>query len=307
MSKEEKDAMGSVAEVRQLVEDYVQPVVREIEEPGTGLKLLAAVSKAGVNVIHADAWDEVREGPRARRGVARFTSIDSLIDHTKRFADADSVLYAVDDRSAPSISAILDYYVAGANGAPRWGRHRGHYSFVLSDEWKIWNKANASWFGMAEFQHFLEDRLPDVLTLIGGEDELSEAGQVYVNALKTDVATQQQLFELSRGLDVHSDETVKQHAKLTSGEAQIVFSTEHKTSDGKPLRVPGVFLIGIPVFKNGPVYRIIARLRYRVKEGEIKFQYELWAADRSFDDAFQQACARVVAETELPIFFGQPE
>lgn len=71
--------------------------------------------------------------------------------------------------------------------------------------------------------------------------------------------------------------------------------------------MPSIFLIGIPVFNNGPFYRIAARLRYRKNGGKIVFWYDLWRTDRTFDHAFSEAVERVKVETDLPVFIGKPE
>jgi hypothetical protein len=106
---------------------------------------------------------------------------------------------------------------------------------------------------------------------------------------------------------VNERSAVKEAINLSSGEAQVQFAAEHLDDAGQPLRVPGLFLIGIPVFLHGPLYRIAARLRYRKTPAGLVFFYQLWRADRTFDHAFREACERVRIETELPLLFGRPE
>lgn len=94
-----------------------------------------------------------------------------------------------------------------------------------------------------------------------------------------------------------------------SGEGHIRFSVEHetKTRTGGTVKVPTMFFIAIPVFAKGPFYRIGARLRYRKTAEGVKFWYDLYRADRSFDHAFDEAVEKVRVETPAAVFFGAPE
>ena len=303
----DKEQRGIVEEVRDIIETYSVPETMELEEPGTGVKSLVQITSQGVKAVPSEVFDEYRQAPVARHGTAHLTSIESLIDHANRFKDPDSVLFAVDDRAKPSITAVLDYHRIGAAGDPRYGLHRSLFQFPLSDEWKAWTKHDGEAFTMGEFAAFLEDRIIDVLDLIPGEDSLPEDMQRFVNTVGGSIASPTKLIELSVGLKVNERSAVKEAINLKSGEAQVQFVAEHVDDAGEPLRVPGLFLIGIPVFNQGPIYRLAARLRYRKTPGGLVFFYQLWRADRTFDHSFREACERVRVETDLPVLFGTPE
>lgn len=302
------DGDGLVDQVRDLVETYVSAEVIEVTEPETGVKALAIRSGNTVTALTPSIFDPYRDEPRRRSGTATLLSIDSLIDHVNRFKDAESLIFADDDRTRPSITAVLDYNRAG-EAAPRFGKHRSSFSFPLSDEWKAWVEKNAEPMAMADFAAFLEERLPDVLALIPGEDELSDDIGRMVDALggADIIASPTRLMELSRGLQVNESSTVREVVNLASGEGAIQWEATHTDATGAPLRVPKVFLIGIPVFRNDGLYRIAARLRYRKAGGKIVFWYELWRTDRTFDHAFKMAVERVKTQTELPVLIGKPE
>lgn len=298
---------GTATEVRAIIEDYNVPDLQTLKEPGTGVEALALITPTGAKAVPREVFDEYRVAPSVRHGTAVLTAIESLIDHVNRFKDGDSALFAVDDRSKPSITAVLDYNRAGAEADPRYGFHRSLFQFPLSDEWQAWIKSDGEAFTMGEFAAFLEDRIIDVLDLIPGEDSLPEDMQRFVNTVGGSIASPSKLIELSVGLKVNERSAVKEAINLASGEAQVQFVAEHVDDAGQPLRVPGLFLIGIPVFNQGPIYRLAARLRYRKTPGGLVFFYQLWRADRTFDHSFREACERVRVETELPLLFGKPE
>ncbi len=303
------DLKGPIGEARELVEAYIKPVLTSISDPTGGVVAPFAMTPGGAQVIPAKAFDDYRPQPVRRIGVAHLTSLDSIIAHALRFKDEDSAIFANDDRKAPSLTVVLDYHRIGADSDPRFGQHRAHFAFPLSDEWTAWTEQDGQQMRMVEFAEFLEDRIIDVLYVIPEEDELSDDLKKFINAGggEATIATPQRLVELARGLQVHESSAVREVRNLSTGEAQISFTSEHTDANGEPLRIPGLFLIGIPVFRNGPIYRIAARLRYRKTPTGVVFWYDLWRTDRVFDHAFKESCERAEVETELPLFFGKPE
>ena len=293
-----------IKDTRNLVEDYIQPELVPVKEPGTGVEALAVIGKDGIESVPASIFDAYRKQPVRRTGTATLTDLDSLIAHVNRFKDSDTVLFASDSRSSPSITAVLDYHRAGADADPRFGKHRARFAFPLSDEWGAWTAGNKKQMRMIEFAAFLEDRIIDVLE--GGE-VLPEDMARFVKAIGGNIATPNKLMEIAVGLKVNEKSAVGETVNLSSGEGEISFVSQHTDASGKPLKVPNLFLIGIPVFKNGPAYRIAVRLRYRKANDGLLFWYEMWREDRVFDDAFSEAIGRAKEETGLPVFMGSPE
>ena len=60
-----------------------------------------------------------------------------------------------------------------------------------------------------------------------------------------------------------------------SGGVQMSFVQDDDNQTLEKMQLFERFSIGIPVFWNGDAYRLDARLRYRVREGVLKFWYEL--------------------------------
>lgn len=292
---------------RDLIEEYGNVEIRDIVDPVSGAEVPVAISRDGVQSLPATLFSDYLIEPRRRKGTACVTTIESLIDHVNRFKDEASALFAIDDRNDPSITAVLDYHPAGDASNKRFGEHRSLFRFPLSDEWKAWAKFNGKPMKMAEFAAFLEDRIVDVIELIPDEDEVSDGLQKFINICGGKIASPTKLVELSRGLKIYKSADVREAVNLASGEASISFEVEHRNSQGGKLEVPNLFLIAIPVFAKGAMYRLAARLRYRESDEGLYFFYELWRSDRAFDDALAEACERVRIETDLPLFFGKPE
>lgn len=301
---------------REFVTDHLKPTIVRVEDPDTGIVVLATATEGSLEPLPANFFDNARDEPRFRRGVAAMTSIASFIDHVNRFGDDDSAVFADDSKTAPKLTAVLDYHRADermetgerAVGNYRHGKHRTTFAFPLSEEWKAWTKTNGTVMTMGQFALFLEDRIGDI-AIAGDEFPEDIARFVNVNGGADSIADFATLVELSRGLKVFEQANVEEATNLASGEGHIRFSLEHetKTRTGGTVKVPTMFFIAIPVFAKGPFYRIGARLRYRKTTEGVKFWYDLYRADRSFDHAFDEAVEKVRVETPAAVFFGAPE
>lgn len=261
------------------------------------------VSRQGVEAVDPSIFDAYRAAPLRLKGTAKMDRLDSFIAHVNRFKDASSAVFATADPRAPKMEAVLDY--SPAQGEPRFAGHRTSYAFPLSPEWQAWFGQDGKAMSMVDFASFLEDHIVDVLAEPGA---MSEAAQAFVTTTGGKFATPSKLVEIARGLQVNETSVVKETRNLSSGEAEITFDTQHTGADGKPLKMPNLFVIAIPVFARAAVsYRLLARLRYRKQGGQLLFFYDLWRPDLVFNDAFEEAAANVERETGLPVFMGTPE
>ena len=158
-----------------------------------------------------------------------------------------------------------------------------------------------------DFAYFIENNIGSVRHPNDGDTENDSDLSSLAKLLGGVFATPNQLVTLSRGLQVNENARVKSANNLSSGETSLVYETEHTDEHGAPIKVPNLFLITIPVFNSGALYRVAVRLRYRLRGGEISWLYEMYRIDKVFEDAFNEACETVRKETELPLFVGRPE
>jgi uncharacterized protein YfdQ (DUF2303 family) len=248
--------------------------------------------------------DEWRGVPERRDGTAILTTLTSFIAHVNRFKDDESVVF-VDDvvDGQVSLVGVLDYHPKGAGGA-RWLGHRATYTFPFSTEWRAWTEAAAKPLTQVEFAELLEDRVADVLP----PQSAGESLKTFAQNLGIQLASPARLLELSKGLSVRVEQRVSQAVNLSTGEVQLNFEEQHADKDGgQAVRVPGGFAVAIPVFKNGPLYQVPVRLRYRVTGGRVVWLVSLGNADRVVEDAIGEAVAEVEKATALPVLYGRPE
>lgn len=288
----------------------IEPKFVEIESPDGILgqyALVPTVESSGRASVRLESvakfYDEYRTKPVARKGMARLGDLASLIEHINRFKDADSVVFANTDRTAPTITAVLDYHCAGPKGDPRFGTHRSHYAFPMSDEWKSWTGASGRAMSQADFAEFVETHIVDVIEYL---PEFKSAA-MFAEKCGLTFATPAQVMELSRGLSVNVEGKLAAAINLQNGVKQIQFSESHTGENGAPLKVPGAFLVGIPVLRGEARYQVCVRLRYRKQGASLIWIMELWRHDEVFDAAILDACEKVKAATGLPLLVGTPE
>lgn len=278
----------------------------QLTDPRDGTKALGVIEHDGVTILNPGDFDQYRDKPLFRVGVAQHTRLDSFIAHVNRFKAEHSAVFAIEDPNAPKLTAIFDYHPEGPEHADaKRQKHKAVYPFPLSEEWKAWNKADGVKMGMADFAAFLEDRIVDVVSNV---QPSSDAAKDFMAKTGGNLASATKLIEISRGLQVNEASTLRSANNLSSGEAELLFTSQHLDQSGAKLVLPNLFMISIPVFARSAVnWQILARFRYR-KSGEgIVFWYELWRADLVFDAAFVEACDAVKEATGLPLFVGTAE
>jgi len=178
--------------------------------------------------------------------------------------------------------------------------HGVSFKFPLSKDFKYWLSNNAEAMSTGDFSIFMEERIVEMV--VANDDD-----KFPIQSLKPKFADPLEMLELSRDLQIYSEDSVVSKQKLSSGEHEIKFSTEHKDASGQKIQLPDFFVINVPIFEGGDAHRICVRLRYRLNSGTIKWFYDLYRIDNVLNDAFDHACDRVRNETNLPLYYGEPE
>ena len=262
--------------------------------------------------------------PARRKGTARLADLNSIIAWANRFKGETSALFANPDMAAPTLTCIADYHAEGPvdpitnHGDPsaRHCHHRAVYDFPLSDEWKAWMAISGEALKKNDLGEFIEAQAKDIMdptpAILKGN--ISDKNQPWENRL---IETAQKiegrygqlthLLGMSKQFQIHETSNLTVKTNRDSGEQEIQFVNEHKTPDGKPISIPNLIIIAIPVFQGGAPYRMPVRFRYRKFGGEICFTLTIYNPDKAFKASFEEATDTAVTETDLPIFMGTPE
>lgn len=303
----QQDAATMISEAVAAAREFPRPIVEVVVDPRDATAAPAVITNSSVAKLDPTIFEAYRVNPLARTGTARLTTLESFIAHSQRFQQSNSAIFACDDMTRARLITVFDYHpeVSDELDEARHLRHRAEYAFPFSDEWKAWNEQNAKPMSMADFAAFLEDRVIDV---VADGAPTTDAAKDFVKAVGGTMASPSKLIELARNLQVYENSVLKEARNLSTGEGQLTFDSQHVDADGKPLSVPNMFMICIPIFARSPdFFRLLARLRYRKANGGVVFWYEIWRADLAFEQAFNAAIEQVRTETHLPTFIGSPE
>jgi len=244
-----------------------------------------------------DAW---RLTPAAKKGTATALTLATFIELVNRHKTVASAVFADTDWHKPSFTAVIDYHPAISCGQADNGKHRVHYAFPLSEEWKAWVKLDGEVMSQLDFATFLEDRVAELASPTEAEKIALERD------FATTVATPAELVQLSRGLQVNIESRVKNAHTLQNGTGQIQWEENHQDATGKPLVVPGIFILSIAPFFMGEKIRVPVRLRYRVS-GTVKWFFQIYRPDQFVTERVRDDLDHTAAETGLPAYEGAPE
>lgn len=198
------------------------------------------------------------DNPARIRKTLKVLTPDSFIKYFNKYCNDDSMVVLNDDNQ--SITGLLDYH---AVEQPSWCDHKVQYACPNSREWTTWNRFDKHKFNQLEFAEFIEENIKDFAEPSGGE-----------------------LLEISTKFSVVRTAVFSNSVKLQSGEFEFQFS-EQNNSKGT-ITVPEKIAVGIAPFHNGEKYRIEARLRYRLRDGQLTIWYELIEPEKTLEDAFNE-------------------
>jgi uncharacterized protein YfdQ (DUF2303 family) len=282
----------------------LHPEVVEVKDPMSGASAVVLLAPAGMQKIELQNMLDAREDhPRRRKGSVKAESTPAFVELVNRHRSAETVVYAQVGSTQPQLVAVLNDHTPGAgDSAPGWRDHRVEYQPQLSEEWKAWTAINNKLLGQEAFAEFLEDHSLDLLD----ESEANGSAKNVINSLGMDIASPADMHGLARDFKVSVKQQVREAKSLRTGETQINFVSEHTTETGQAIKVPGAFLIGIPVFHGGPLYTIVVRLRYRLNEGRVNWTCKLARPEDSRDDAVKDLLEEVRKATSCLLVEGTP-
>jgi len=260
--------------------------------------------------------------PHQRTGKAVLADLQSLIAWTNRFKGDETVLFG-QIHPEPKLTSVIDYHAEGSqvidpiHGDPKahYGRHRATYAFPVSDQWKRWAAIDGKSLDKDVFGEFIEANAEDFLdptpALLGqpGEQVADWEQRMIDTAAKIQGRFGQYaaINLLSRELKIHEVGHIEVKTNRDTGEAQVQFLTEHRSPDGTPLTLPNLFMIAIPVFEEGALYRLAVRFRYRKAGSDVKFIVSIYNPDAALRDAAREAMSQAQQETDVPLLMGIPE
>lgn len=162
---------------------------------------------------------------------------------------------------------------------PGWRDFVAKFTPEKTKEFLKWAAFDGKDLTQTEFAEFIEDNISD---LQGGETLL-------------DVAT---TIQANTGINFSSAK------RLQDGQTQLTYNEVIDTKAGADgsLKIPKTFTIGLRIFRNGSGYKLNARLKYRLRSGNIQFRYEIERVENAIEDAFNDYITELKAKAHYPVY-----
>jgi len=226
--------------------------------------------------------ERAQPAPARKQGTVALKSVDSLVQYLADQGAAQQA-YVFADTDARTITAVINDHRAA--GLPGWRDHRAVYTAEFSPEFARWMANNGAGRAKSqgEFAEFLEDNLADI----------------------TEPAAQQ-LLEVATTIQATTGIEFKSAKRLHDGQTQLTYNetVDARAGAAGGLTIPREFTLGLRIFKNGPGYKLRARLKYRLAGGGVKFWYEADRWERAVEDAFGEYITTVATKSGYTVLIG---
>lgn len=233
--------------------------------------------------------DERRRGyaPPRKIGQVALHDAESLAAYVNAHRTDGTALYG--DARGASIVAVLNDHEPGAAAAAGWGDHTATWKLRHTPQWAAWHGHAGQWMSQRAFAEHLEDNAADVI-------EPSAAD----------------MLEVAQTLQANKSVAFRAHTRLRDGQTQLTYeeTIESKAGQRGQLDVPTTFAIGVAVFDGLDAYKLQARFRFRVSDGDLAVMYRLERTTDVLAEAFNQAWHLVlplVDDVDLSVLGTPPQ
>lgn len=256
--------------------------------------------------------DQYRKFPERKTGLATLTDVDSFVEHVKRTATGETVIFGDQTLNLAKLIAVYDYNKPEADkGLARHMEHCAEYRFPHSDEWIAWHgrQGEKNIMPMKAFAEFIEDRIMDVVdpTKATPKEWEGSIGQRMQEQLGITYATPSRLVSISRSLSINVNNAFEESVDLDNGVKNFTFKETRTGSFGAPVEIESAFLIRIPVFRGDKPWVIPVQFRHRVIDGKVHFFYTVYRMDLHYLESVKRTCDKVKHDTGRPLLMGLPE
>lgn len=223
--------------------------------------------------------------PRRKRGNLTFHTGASLGEYVNRHKRDATVLYA--DVLAREVVAVIDDHEpeAAADEVDHagWAQHRAALKLRHTVEWNHWKSRDRLIEDQVSFAQHIEEGLDEIVAPPGAE-----------------------MLELAQSIQAQTTAQFKRAVRLDNGAQQIQYEETLDASAGKQgaMKIPDTFELALAPFEGSDKYRVVARLRYRIREGSLTIGYQLVRPELVIQSAFDDVLRALQADTQLNALRG---
>lgn len=236
--------------------------------------------------LDTEVYVRRRERPRRKTGTVVVHDVAAFTEYYKKHSDTDTEVYT--ELDAGTVLAVLNAHQGNAD-APRWEDHRLLLQLTPTLPWKRWTDQDRQMLLQIQFADFIEENLVDI------------ANEPVPAAAMLQVATTFQ---------TNTKGAYTSRINPSSGARTLLFDEETTATSGgngkQTIGVPEKFAVLLAPFDDVDLYKMEARLRYRIENGHLKLGFLLDRPQDSFRAAVKQIVDQVHEATGATIMRGSP-
>lgn len=247
-------------------------------------KCYSLVIPEGYQHVEVDT-DKLADNPRRLHGTVALHDAASFQAFIKEHEWDATKVYA----SLPAFRLVAvtnDAYKAdGDEALPGWADHRAVLQLTKTPEWLHWENGNGSMMTQTAFAEHVEDGL-----------------------LEIQVPAAAEMLELAQTFHANTGVAFKSSEILASGQRQLHYeeSTTAKAGQKGDITIPSEFELAIMPFEGSEMYKVVARLRFRARDGVLSIGYKLTRPHDVLRSAFDTTVDNLGEAITAPVLRGTP-
>lgn len=269
--------IGNTATTAHVVEALARQAVEPRQlSPG----IWAGVSPQGA-IIVTDLNSQVeshRPNPTRKQGTQTVHDAAAFIAYVAKHGQPETEVWA--DNHRQRLTAVIN---AHGDTDAGWADHRVTLGLDKTPAWTVWSAYDGKMLDQLSFAEHVENRLIDFIEPTGAD--MLELAQSFI-------ANRTVKFESSK--------------RLQSSETQLEYREEIDAKAGRKgqIAIPDRFTLALQPFEGSSPYKITARLRYRIVEGQLRLGYNLDRPEDVIREAFGDIVTAVTAAVTAPVWAG---
>jgi uncharacterized protein YfdQ (DUF2303 family) len=277
------DAVGAIAELAHRAGAADAPPAFKVNEDSS-LVVRVVPNDQTIRTVDLERYLTV---PRRTRGHATVNDPEDFCAYVQRLEGTATTLWA--DEDAHTVTAVFNDHQETddgvAEGNAGWRDHTATLRLKVDRDWAAWMDHDAKLGGQEWFAEFLEDNARSIVD--------------------PDAAT---MYEVARSFQARSNADFSRVIRVDNGDVQMTWNeqTDAKVTSATKgtFEVPATFTVRLAPFVGTPMQELTARLRWRLRDGQLAIGYQLLRPDLVVREAFQDVVATVTGEVTAPVVQG---
>jgi uncharacterized protein YfdQ (DUF2303 family) len=286
--------MPELNDVQTIVDTATLAAEPSILDPTNRFHSVLVPDGASLEVIDIEKHlDKYRDRPRRKTGLVSVHDAPAFIAYLTKHALPETEVWA--DLANQQLVAVINANEgidAGAiaatstvEGPAGWADHRAQLVLRKTPAWTAWATNDRKFLTQTTFAEHVEERLPDFASPSGAD-----------------------MLELAQSFKAHTRVEFEASRRLSSGQTTLVYREEGTATAGKKgdITIPDIFTLGLAPFDGCEGYKVQARFRYRITDGNLSLGYVLERPEDILRAAFSDIVADVDGGINATIWHGCP-